>query len=110
MLALNELEPITEAPPAPGPQRSSAPAPKYNSTSSIYIDSTITRPCIDEIIFCVSIVIHDRIEEGALHAAPARGATADRECALRVCLSRVCVRVLATACAQASESCRPTPR
>ena len=58
MLALNALalnEPTIEKVP---------PAPKYNSTSSLYIDSTITRPCIDEIIFCVSIVIHDRIEEG----------------------------------------------
>ena len=57
MLAMNELEisaPITPV----------AQTPKYNSTSSLYIDSTITRPCIDEIIFCVSIVIHDRIEEG----------------------------------------------
>jgi len=46
--------------------------PKYNSTSSLYIDSTISHPCIDEIIFCVSIVIHDRIEEGerALAAEP----------------------------------------
>ena len=53
--------------PTPPPNR-----PKYNSTSSLYIDSTITRPCIDEIIFCVSIVIHDRIEEGerALQAEP----------------------------------------
>jgi len=41
-----------------------APQPKYNSTSSLYIDSTISRPCVDEIIFCVSIVIHDRIDEG----------------------------------------------
>eukprot|EP00965_Chrysotila_dentata_P221424 6192374-Pleurochrysis_carterae.AAC.1 len=38
--------------------------PKYNSTSSLYIDSTIVTPCTDEIIFCVSIVIHDRVEEG----------------------------------------------
>jgi hypothetical protein len=39
----------------------------------LYIDSTITRPCTDEIIFCVSIVIHDRIEEGekALQDDPA---------------------------------------
>lgn len=37
---------------------------KYNSTSSLYIDSTISKPCIDEIIFCVSIAIHDRIHEG----------------------------------------------
>jgi len=57
LLALAELEPIERTAPV-------APAPKYNSTSSLYIDSTISRPCIDEIIFCVSIVIHDRIGEG----------------------------------------------
>ena len=38
----------------------------------MYIDSTISKPCIDEIIFCVSIVIHDRIEEG--EANPAKDA------------------------------------
>ena len=67
MLALNEL-----AAPALAAPRAVQPAPKYNSTSSLYIDSTISRPCIDEIIFCVSIVIHDRIEEGegALAADP----------------------------------------
>ena len=43
---------------------SAAPQVKFNSTSSFYIDSTISKPCIDEIIFCVSIVIHDRIEQG----------------------------------------------
>jgi len=61
VLALKELE-------LAGGASSSATSveiqPKYNSTSSMYIDSTITQPCIDEIIFCVAIVIHDRIEEG----------------------------------------------
>ena len=38
---------------------------KYNSTSSVYINSTITRPDIEELIFCVSVVIHDRIHQGA---------------------------------------------
>ena len=57
LLALNELQPLPEKEPV-------APRPKYNSTSSLYIDSTISKPCTDEIIFCVSIVIHDRIEEG----------------------------------------------
>ena len=50
-----------------GPAHVAGPAPshvKYNSTSSLYIDSTISKPCIDEIIFCVSIAIHDRIHEG----------------------------------------------
>jgi len=67
MLALNELE----APSASGPSApiAVAPAPKYNSTSSLYIDSTISRPCVDEIIFCVSIVIHDRIDEGECELA-----------------------------------------
>ena len=51
---------------------SAAPQVKFNSTSSFYIDSTISKPCIDEIIFCVSIVIHDRIEEG--EANPAKDA------------------------------------
>ena len=41
----------------------------------MYIDSTITKPCIDEIIFCVAIVIHDRIER-----ASARYKTARRCC------------------------------
>ena len=57
LLALNELQPLPEKEPV-------APRPKYNSTSSLYIDSTISKPCTDDIIFCVSIVIHDRIEEG----------------------------------------------
>ena len=41
----------------------------------MYIDSTITTPCIDEIIFCVSIVLHDRIEEGEESAQKVRYAT-----------------------------------
>jgi len=34
--------------------------------------SLISQPCIEEIIFCVSIVIHDRVEEGdrELHSNP----------------------------------------
>lgn len=54
----------SQPPPQQPPER-----PKYNSTSSLFIDSTISRPCIDEIIFCVSIVIHDRIEEGEREVA-----------------------------------------
>ena len=45
------------APPATQQQR-------FNSTSSIFINSTITRPDIDEVIFCVAVVIHDRIVQG----------------------------------------------
>jgi len=59
ILAISQLE-IAEEPAA----SSVEPQVKFNSTSSMYIDSTITKPCTDEIIFCVSIVIHDRIEEG----------------------------------------------
>ena len=63
LLALNELQ-FPAEPRDAAAAASVAPRPKYNSTSSLYIESTITKPCIDEIIFCVSIVIHDRIEEG----------------------------------------------
>ena len=41
-----------------------APQQKFNSTGSMFMESTITRPCTDEIIFCVAIVMHDRIEDG----------------------------------------------
>ena len=58
LLALGELE-FT-----PLPVAHAQPSMKFNSTSSLYIDSTIVKPCIDEIIFCLSIVLHDRIEEG----------------------------------------------
>jgi len=53
------------------------PTVKFNSTSSLFIDSTISKPCIEEMIFCVSIVIHDRINEGEeMHAeATRRGET-----------------------------------
>ena len=44
---------------------------KFNSTSSLYIDSTISKPCIDEIIFCVAIAIHDRVQEGEERRAQA---------------------------------------
>jgi len=50
-------------------QTDEGPAPpqqnqRFNSTSSIFINSTITRPDIDEVIFCVAVVIHDRIVQG----------------------------------------------
>jgi len=64
MLAIAELQPDSAAARPSAAAEASHDKPKYNSTSSLYIDSTISRPCIDEIIFCVSIVIHDRIEEG----------------------------------------------
>lgn len=37
---------------------------RFNSTSSIFITSSISKPDINEIIFCVSVVIHDRIAQG----------------------------------------------
>lgn len=40
------------------------PKSKFNSTSSLYIDSTIIKPDVSEIVFCVAIVLHDRISEG----------------------------------------------
>jgi hypothetical protein len=47
-----------------GPAPPTAPSQRFNSTSSIFINSTITRPDIDEVIFCVAVVIHDRIVQG----------------------------------------------
>lgn len=38
--------------------------PKYNTTSSLYIHSTITAPDSEEVIFCASLVLHDWIREG----------------------------------------------
>ena len=46
------------------PPLADPPGKRFNSTSSIYINSTIIKPDIDEIIFCVAVVIHDRIEQG----------------------------------------------
>jgi len=45
---------------------------RFNSTSSIFINSTITRPDIDEIIFCVAVVIHDRVVQGEQMGPDAR--------------------------------------
>jgi len=53
-------EPMDMEGPAPPTQA----AQRFNSTSSIFINSTITRPDIDEVIFCVAVVIHDRIVQG----------------------------------------------
>ena len=65
LLALQALSTPTPVAAEPPPQV------KFNSTSSLFIDSTITKPCADEMIFCVSIVIHDRINEGEAAAAEA---------------------------------------
>ncbi|KAG8463240.1 hypothetical protein KFE25_011237 [Diacronema lutheri] len=41
-----------------------APRSKFNSTSSLYIYSTISTPDVHEIVFCVAVVLLDRIGEG----------------------------------------------
>ena len=45
-------------------------ARRANSTSSIYVQSTITKPDIEELIFCLAIVIHDRILQACAHVKP----------------------------------------
>lgn len=57
------------------------PEVKYNSTSSYYINSTISKPDTEEILFCVSLVIYDRICEGE---ETIRRDEAARRAALRV--------------------------
>ena len=44
----------------------------YNSTSSIYINSTLMKPDIEELIFCVSVVIHDRVVQVRHHGRRAQ--------------------------------------
>ncbi|KOO28846.1 nterminal domain containing protein [Chrysochromulina tobinii] len=58
--------------------------PKHNSTSSLYIDSTISSPDFTRVVFCVSILVHDLIVEGeASHQAKlAAGLTPTNPCAL----------------------------
>jgi hypothetical protein len=38
-------------------------AHRYNSTSSLYIQSTISHPDMAQICFCVSLLVHDLIQE-----------------------------------------------
>ena len=64
VLALQALGPSME-------DRPQTPLVKYNSTSSLFINSTITKPLVEEMIFCVSVVLHDRINEGEEAAAEA---------------------------------------
>lgn len=72
VLALQALAPSPDTSSvSAGSTPSASPQVKFNSTSSLFIDSTITKPCIEEMIFCVSIVIHDRINEGEEAAAEA---------------------------------------
>ena len=81
VMALKALSPIAdEGNSASASVGTSSPRVKYNSTSSLYIDSTITRPDIEQMIFCVSLVLHDRISEGeqATAEAEAKGETLPR--------------------------------
>lgn len=74
-LGVLEFPTMEERMEAKQPQMAAGPSHiKFNSTSSLYIDSTISKPCIDEIIFCVSIAIHDRIQEGEERKARAEAA------------------------------------
>ena len=83
-MALQALRPIAgeraEAASASASASPWSPQVKFNSTSSLYIDSTITKPCTDEMIFSVSVVLHDRISEGeqATAEAEAKGETLPR--------------------------------
>mmetsp|Transcript_56687 Transcript_56687/g.93738 ORF Transcript_56687/g.93738 Transcript_56687/m.93738 type:complete len:381 (+) Transcript_56687:219-1361(+) len=42
-------------------EASGCPMPRFNSTSSIYIDSTIAAPDLAKVCFCVSLLVHDLI-------------------------------------------------
>lgn len=59
LLPSSDCTRVTSEPPPPGET-----ARRANSTSSIYVQSTITKPDIEELIFCLAIVIHDRILQG----------------------------------------------
>jgi len=53
------------AQPAAVPAAEASQIPRRaNSTSSIYISSTLTKPDTEEIVFCMAIVIHERIQQG----------------------------------------------
>ena len=43
-----------------------------NSMSSIYITSTLTQPDTEEIVFCIAVVIHERIQQGEAQGKEAR--------------------------------------
>ena len=70
-----------------GPAPPQAAQQRFNSTSSIFINSTITRPDIDEVIFCVAVVIHDRIVQGAPPCACPPSACHRCACPLRTSLN-----------------------
>lgn len=54
-----------------GPPKST-PQQKANSTSSIYITSTLVKPDTDEVVFCIAAVIHDRIQQGEAQSSQDR--------------------------------------
>ena len=37
---------------------------RANSTSSIFLSSTLTKPDTEELVFCIAVVIHERIQQG----------------------------------------------
>jgi len=51
-------------PAAASSQPAQTPSRRSNSTSSIYISSTVTKPDTEEIVFCMAVVIHERIQQG----------------------------------------------
>ena len=57
------------------------PERRYNSTSSLYIESTITNPDMAQVCFCVALLVHDLIAESekklAATDAPPRRDTGD---------------------------------
>jgi len=62
-----QAAPQPKPPPSPGlsgAARQVAKQQKSNSTSSIYITSTLTKPDTDEVVFCIAAVLHDRICQG----------------------------------------------
>jgi hypothetical protein len=46
--------------------------PKPNSTSSIYITSSLCRLDTDEVAYCIAAVLHDRIQEGEAQSVEVR--------------------------------------
>ena len=55
-------------------ERQQASQQKANSTSSIYISSTLVKPDTDEVVFCIAAVIHDRIQQGEAQVRDAASA------------------------------------
>ena len=66
MLAVTPSAVASTRPPASsdGPSTQHDLPRRANSTSSIYISSTVTKPDTEEIVFCMAVVIHERIQQG----------------------------------------------